>query len=54
VEKAEQEAQKKLRELSAQKIACEPDALVVAQTLSKQLNYHDLTNIKIEHSSEKT
>jgi len=27
---------------------------VAAQTLSKQLNYHNLTDIKIEHSSEKT
>jgi transposase len=54
VEKAEQEGQKKLRELSAQKFACGPDALVAAQTLSKQLNYHDLTDIKREHNSEKT
>ncbi len=54
VEKAEQEDQKKLRELSAQEFACGPDALVAAQTLSKQLNYHNLTDIKIEHSSEKT
>ena len=53
VEKAAQEGQKKLRELSAQKFACGPDALVAAQTLSKQLNYHNLTDIKIEHSSEK-
>ena len=47
VEKAEQEGQKKLRELSAQKFACGPDALAAAQTLSKQLNYHNLTAIKI-------
>jgi transposase len=54
VEKAEQEGQKKLRESSAQKFACQPDALVAAQTLSKQLNSHNLTDIKIEYSSEKT
>lgn len=54
VEKAEQESQKKIRELSAQKFACQPDALVAAQTLSKQLNYHNLTDIKIENSSEKS
>ena len=54
VEKAEQEGQKKLRDLSAQKFACGPDALAAAQTLSKQLNYHNLTDIKIEHSSVKT
>jgi hypothetical protein len=54
VAKAEQEGQKKLRELSAKKFACQPDALVAPQTLSKQLNYHNLTDIKIEHSSEKT
>ena len=54
VEKAEQEYQKRLRELSAQKFACWPDALVAAPTLSKQLNYHNLRDIKIEYSSEKT
>jgi hypothetical protein len=54
VEKAEQEGKKKLRDLSAQKFACGPDALAAAQTLSKQLNYHNLTDIKIEDSSEKT
>lgn len=53
MEKAEQEGPKKLRELSAQKFACGPDALVAAPTLSKQLNYHNLTDIKIEHRSEK-
>ncbi|MEG4812210.1 hypothetical protein QUA82_32115 [Microcoleus sp. F8-D3] len=52
--KAEQKGQKKNRELSAQKFASRPDVLMTAQTLSKQLNYHNLTDIKIEHSSAKT
>ena len=54
MEKAEQEGQKRFRELSAQEFACGPDALAAAQTLSKQLNYHNLTDIKIEYTSEKT
>jgi transposase len=48
IAKAHQEAKKKLRELAAQEFACEPDARAAANRLSKQLKYHNLTQINIE------
>ncbi len=47
ITKAHQEAKKKLRELAAQEFACEPDARAAANRLSKQLKYHNLTQIQI-------
>ncbi|MBW4546266.1 MAG: IS1634 family transposase [Symplocastrum torsivum CPER-KK1] len=47
ITKAHQEAKKKLRELAAQEFACQPDALAAASRLSKQLKYHNLTQIQI-------
>ena len=47
ITKAHQEAKKKLRELAAQEFACEPDARTAANRLSKQLKYHNLTQIQI-------
>lgn len=44
---AHQEAKKKLRELAAQEFACEPDARAAANRLSKQLKYHNLTQLQI-------
>lgn len=46
ITKAHQEAKKKLRELAAQEFACEPDARAAANRLSKQLKYHNLTQIQ--------
>ncbi|HEY9649993.1 MAG TPA: IS1634 family transposase [Coleofasciculaceae cyanobacterium] len=46
IAKAHQEAKKKLRELAAQEFACEPDARAAANRLSKQLKYHNLTQIQ--------
>lgn len=46
IDKAHQEAKKKLRELAAQEFACQPDALAAATRLSKQLKYHNLGHIK--------
>jgi transposase len=48
LDKSRREAQQKLRELAAQEFACQPDALAAATRLSKQLKYHNLTQIKIE------
>jgi len=45
IQKLEQEARQKLRQLSAQKFACEPDAIAAALQLSRKLKYHKLTNI---------
>lgn len=47
LEKTSQEAQKKLRELSHQKFACQPDALAAAEKLSQKLKYHHLTAIQL-------
>jgi transposase len=47
IDKAHQEAKKKLRELASQEFACQPDALAAATRLSKQLKYHNLVQIKI-------
>ena len=46
LEKAYQDAKKKLRELSAIEFACEADAIAAANRLSKQLKYHNLTQIQ--------
>ncbi len=46
IAKAHQEAKKKLRELAAQEFACEPDARAAANRFSKQLKYHNLTQIQ--------
>lgn len=47
IEKAHQEAKKNLRKLATQEFACQPDALAAATRLSKQLKYHNLTQIQI-------
>lgn len=47
LEKSHLEAKKKLRELAAQTFACERDALAAATRLSKQLKYHNLTQVHI-------
>jgi transposase len=47
LEKAHKEAKKKLRELTAQTFACEPDVLAAVTRLSKQLKYHNFTQIKL-------
>jgi transposase len=50
--KAQTEADKKLRELSSQSFACVADALKAAQKLSKKLKYYHLTQIQaLEDSS---
>jgi len=52
LKKAQAEADKKLRELSAQSFACVADALQAAQKLSQKLKYHHLTAIQaLEDSS---
>lgn len=52
LKKAQVEADKKLRELSAQSFACVADALQAAQKLSQKLKYHQLTAIQaLEDSS---
>lgn len=45
IQKLEQEARQKLRQLSSQKFACEPDAIEAAIQLSGKFKYHQLTNI---------
>ena len=45
IQKLEQEARQKLRQLSLQKFACEPDALEAAIQLSSKFKYHKLINI---------
>ncbi len=47
IEKAHQEAKKNLRKLAAQELKSQPDALAAATRLSKQLKYHNLTQIQI-------
>jgi transposase len=47
IDKAHQEAKKKLRELASQELKSQPDALAAATRLSKQLKYHNLVQIKI-------
>jgi transposase len=47
IDKAHQEAKKKLRQLVAQELKSQPDALAAATRLSKQLKYHNLVQIKI-------
>ena len=45
LKKAEIEGQKKLRELSNIEFACDADAVSAASRLSKQLKYHNLTQV---------
>ena len=45
IQKLEQEARQKLRQLSSQKFACQPDAFEAAIQLSGKFKYHNLTNI---------
>ncbi|MBD2012387.1 IS1634 family transposase [Microcoleus sp. FACHB-45] len=45
IQKLEQEARQKLRQLSDKKFACQPDALEAALQLSRKFKYHKLTNI---------
>ena len=45
IQKLEQEARQKLKQLSSQKFSCQPDALPAAIQLSGKLKYHKLTNI---------
>ncbi|HEY9607630.1 MAG TPA: IS1634 family transposase, partial [Allocoleopsis sp.] len=53
LEKAEEEANKKLRVLSQQKFACKPDALKAAKRLSQTLPYHKLTNVQTRELESK-
>jgi len=45
IQKLEQEARQKLRQLSDQKFPCQPDAIEAALQLSRKFKYHKLTNI---------
>jgi len=45
IQKLEQEARQKLKQLSLRKFACEPDAVEAAIQLSGKFKYHKLTNI---------
>ncbi|MEG4288211.1 hypothetical protein Q5692_19660 [Microcoleus sp. C2C3] len=45
LKKAEIESQNKLREISKIEFACAADAFAAAHRLSKQLKYHNLTQI---------
>jgi transposase len=45
IQKLEQEARQKLKQLSDQKFSCQPDAIPAAVQLSGKLKYHKLTNI---------
>ena len=45
IQKLEQEARQKLKQLSLRKFACEPDAIEAAIQLSDKFKYHKLTNI---------
>jgi len=45
IQKLEQEARQKLKQLSLRKFACEPDAIEAAIQLSGKFKYHKLTNI---------
>ncbi|WP_341740313.1 IS1634 family transposase [Microcoleus sp. CAWBG640] len=53
LKKAEVEAQKKLRELSNIEFACSADASAAASRLSKQLKYHNLTQISSREATAK-
>ncbi len=53
LKKAEIEGQKKLRELSNIEFACEADAVTAASRLSKQLKYHNLTQISSREATAK-
>jgi len=53
LKKAEVEGQKKLRELSNIEFACSADASAAASRLSKQLKYHNLTQITSRQTTVK-
>ncbi|MEG3861973.1 IS1634 family transposase, partial [Microcoleus sp. herbarium12] len=53
LKKAEIEGQKKLRELSNIEFACDADAVAAAHRLSKQLKYHNLTQITSRQATAK-
>ncbi|PSB19070.1 IS1634 family transposase [filamentous cyanobacterium Phorm 46] len=53
LKKAEVEAQKKLRELSNIEFACSADVSAAASRLSKQLKYHNLTQISSREATAK-
>lgn len=53
LKKAEVEGQKKLRELSNIEFACSADASAAASRLSKQLKYHNLTQITTRQTTVK-
>ena len=53
LKKAEIDSQKKLRELSNIEFACSADASAAASRLSKQLKYHDLTQITSRQTTAK-
>jgi transposase len=53
-QKAELEAQKKLRELSNIEFACSADAFSAANRLSQQLKYYNLTQISSREATAKT
>jgi transposase len=53
LKKAEVEGQKKLRELSNIEFACSADASAAASRLSKQLKYHNLTQITSREATAK-
>jgi transposase len=54
LKKAEIEGQKKLRELSNIEFACSADASSAANRLSKQLKYHNLTQISSKEATAKS
>lgn len=54
LKKAEVEGQKKLRELSNIEFACDADAVAAAHRLSKQLKYHNLTQISSREATAKS
>lgn len=53
LKKAEVEGQKKLRELSNIEFACDADAVSAASRLSKQLKYHNLTQVTTRQATAK-
>ena len=54
LKKAEIDGQKKLRELSNIEFACDTDAVAAAHRLSKQLKYHNLTQINTLQATAKS
>lgn len=50
IQKLEQEARQKLKQLSLRKFACEPDAIEAAVQISGKFKYHKLTNIHATRS----